>query len=371
MVALLVVLIAFLLVFIIFQASKASDLLGAIRGEEKDEEGGYQLNAILMMVILVVGFAAIGWSVWYYAGRFLPVSASEHGVWIDSMFNVTLFFTGIVFIGTQIVLFWFAYKYRYKKGRKVFYFPHNNTLEAAWTIIPSIVMVYLVVVGLQNWYKIFDEPPADARVIEMTAQQFQWTCRYSGEDNQLGVKDWKWINHEKYADAGNNIGVDYDDPASKDDFFSTEIHMEVNKPVIFKLGSRDVLHSFFLPHFRVKMDCVPGIPTQFSFTPTITTDSMKLIEENPEFEYELACAELCGSSHYRMRMKVVVEEKEDYEKWLKEQKSYYETVVAPAWGIKIEDEVEKVAGEDPESVRDEKSKMVSSIENQNLLNYGN
>jgi len=194
------------------------------------------------------------------------------------------------------------------------------------------------------WFNIFDVTKRDAKnmmVIEATAKQFQWSIRYTGKDGAFGER----IIDKEHIKPENELGINWKDESSRDDFFAKEIYLVKNKPVLVKIGALDVLHSFYLPHFRVKMDCVPGIPTQFYFTPTMTTKEMQdyLSTQtwwqtiHPEtqkprwqtFKYELACAELCGRSHYGMQKDVIVVEQKEYDEWFKEQASYYESVVKP------------------------------------------
>lgn len=315
--------ICLLLVFlIVFQLSRASELLNVLKGKGFNGEDSTNTNAILLMLFMVLGLLGTVWSAWYYSDLFLPVSASEHGVWVDEMFNLTLFFTGIVFIITQILTFYFAYKYRQRKNNKAYFFPHNNKLELLWTAVPAVVLTVLVTLGIENWTKITSPAPETSRIIEVTAQQFNWIVRYPGADNALGQRAFERITAE------NQLGIDWEDKSSHDDVYTTEIHLVVNQPVLFKLGAKDVLHSFYLPHFRVKQDCVPGIPTQFWIRPTITTKEMRQKLNNEDFTYELACAELCGQAHWNMRMEVIVETEEEYNAWLAEQKPIYDSVKA-------------------------------------------
>jgi cytochrome c oxidase subunit 2 len=154
-------------------------------------------------------------------------------------------------------------------------------------------------------------------VIEVVGQQFAWTVRYPGvKDNKLGNCNYKLI------DAVNEFGLDLTDKNSFDDFKSLELHIPKNKEVLIKIRAKDVLHSFYLPHFRVKMDAVPGMPTQFKFTATKTTQEMRDELNNQNFNYELACAELCGKAHFSMRMVVIVEEPKTYEEWKQSQEAW-------------------------------------------------
>lgn len=299
----------FLILIIIYQVSKAADLLGTLKGEERSQDARNNLHATLFLLFLIFGMGAAVWSTFHYAPYFLPEPSSEHGMVLRGMFQRTLWATVPVFFLTHILLFFFAWKYRRDKTKISKYFPDDNRLELAWTLVPAVVLVLLVIDGLVNWNRIMGPAPENSIVIEATGQQFYWTLRYSGEDNELGRKSVRLITAE------NPFGQDWDDPANKDDFMSDDLRLPVGVPVLMKINSMDVLHNFFLPHFRVKMDAVPGIPTQFWLTPTKTTEQMREDLGNPDFNYELACAELCGKAHYNMKKTVIVEELEDFKAW--------------------------------------------------------
>lgn len=311
-------LVAIILVLtILFQIARASDMLSALGGDEGSSDRNNKIQGTLFFLFMILGMVGAFWSAIYYAPLYLPVPSSEHGVWIRTMFQWTLVATVPVFVATHLVLGYFSFKYRGEKGKVGYYYPENHRLEMLWTVIPAVVMVVLVYEGMKNWYKIFEDTPPDTMIVETTGQQFLWTFRYSGADNKLGRKTVALI------DADNKLGQDWSDKHNHDDFIADELHLPLGKEVLVKINSIDVLHSFYLPHFRVKMDAVPGIPTQFKFKPTKTTQQMRDELGDPDFVYELACAELCGQSHFNMRKVVVVEEEEEYNKWLATQKSTY------------------------------------------------
>lgn len=316
--------LALVLVFIIiFQIARASEFLSTLKDEGVVSKDSNRIIPALLLVFMVLFLGGVCISTYYYYPSFLGEASSIHGVQIDYMFNITLFFTGIVFILTHIALFWFAYKYRGKEGAVAHFFPHNNKLEVIWTAVPAVVLTFLVVKGIETWTDITNDPSEDAMVVEITGQQFNWIVRYPGDDAVLGPREFLSISPE------NQLGILWDDPTSHDDFIPTEIHLPVNKEVVFKLGAKDVLHSFYLPHFRVKMDCVPGIPSKFKMTPTKTTAEKREEMKDQGFEdfnYVLTCAELCGSSHWNMVVKVVVETEEEYNAWVAQQTPYYERV---------------------------------------------
>ncbi len=312
-----------LLFIVILQISKASDLIKTLRFGDRQEES-FGNNAIFLSVI---GFGILIFSIvtcFTYADTLLPRSASEQGEWIQWLIDITLVLTAIVFVVTQALLFWFVYKYHYRKGRKAYFFADNNKLEVAWTVVPAIVLTFLIGFGLQKWFKIFSPTPKDAIVIEVIGKQFAWTIRYTGQDKKLGSRDFTLVNGD------NELGINWKDTTSHDDFFADEIVLPVNTPISVNIGALDVIHDFYLPHFRLMMDAVPGIPTHLWFRPIVTTEEMRKIVKDPKFDYVLACNKLCGSGHYNMQKKVRVVSMAEYKKWEREQKSYYSTVVQTA-----------------------------------------
>ena len=315
----LAVLVVVLIFIVIFQIAKASEYVSILKGEKKAREQSNRINGFLLIAFLVLGLIGVYYCNDLLKGKILGESASEQGEGVDTLIYVTLAITGVVFVLTQIALFWFAFKYQEKEGRKAFYFPHNNKLEVIWTVIPAIALTVLVAFGLKHWFQLTSDAPKDAAVVEVTGKQFNWIFRYPGKDGQLGRRDFKNID----PSAGNELGLDWNDPLNKDDFMPTEVHLVVGKPVKFVIGSRDVIHDVGLPHFRMKMDAVPGIPTTLWFTPKFTTKQMKEKTGNPDFTFEISCDQMCGSGHYSMRGVIVVETQEEYDAWVAKQKSTY------------------------------------------------
>ncbi len=345
MIGLIIIASLILLAIIAVQIGKVSELSAKIRGEEEAERKSNKTQAIMGMVFMIGMLIFCVVTAYYYRNWMLGYgpheSASYGGKLIDNLFNITLIFTGIVFVATHILLFWFTYKYQHQEGRKAFFFPHNSTLEYIWTGIPAFVMFVLVIKGLAVWNEVMADvdPDEDYIEIEATGYQFAWNIRYPGEDGVLGTKNYKMI-------TGNNpVGQDWNDVKNLDDFHTgSEFYLPVGKKVRVRITSRDVLHNFYLPHFRVKMDAVPGIPTYFVFTPETTTEEYReRLRNTPEyqmtdpddptmklwesFEFELACAELCGKSHYSMRKILKVVEQEEYDAWLETQNSYYMSTI--------------------------------------------
>ena len=347
MTGLIIVLSVVLLAVVIVQIGKVNELASALRKDDDGEERSNHRQAVWMLIFGVLFFGLAIWSADHYTNWMLGYgpheSASEHGGKLDSLFNVTLMFTGVVFVITHIALFWFTYKYRGRKGQKALFMPHNNTLELVWTGVPAIVMTFLVIKGLVAWNEVMTDIGPDEEVIhiEATGWQFAWNLRYPGPDGELGVKNFKLIKP-----GVNELGQDWTDPRNHDDFMADELVLPVGKKVRVSITARDVLHNFDLPHFRVKMDAVPGIPTYFIFTPSKTTEEYRQQlraypeyqapsdPEDPEseplwkaFNYELACAELCGKGHYSMRRVVRIVSEAEYEQWLSQQKSHYLSAV--------------------------------------------
>ncbi|MBE7651563.1 cytochrome c oxidase subunit II [Tenacibaculum finnmarkense genomovar finnmarkense] len=295
------------------------------------------------------GKIAIGFLIFFYAMMvycliamnviMLPESASIEGEHDDNLFNITFWLIGIVQFGMQFLIFFFTYKYRGKKGKKALFYADSHTLELIWTVIPAVTIVILIGYGLWAWNNIMyvgdDENPI---VIEVYSRQFDWQARYAGADNELGLGNVNFIK------GINSMGVDMSDPKAQDDKKVTEMVLPKGKKVVFKFRSQDVLHSAYMPHFRAQMNCVPGMITQFAFTPKYTTAEMRLSteviaktdginkirkakgEDPYEFDYLLLCNKICGASHYNMQMKITVVEQADYDKWLSEQKTLAQVI---------------------------------------------
>ena len=310
------------LVFIvIFQIAKASEHVSILKGEEVSRKQSNKINGALMIVFMVLGFVGI-----YVCNEYLfdktllaQESASIQGEKVDQMIWITLIVTGIVFVITQILLFWFAFKYQENDNRKAFFFAHSTKLELIWTAIPAITLTVLVIFGLRNWFFFTGEAPKNAMVVEVTGKQFGWIFRYPGKDAVFGKKYYKNIDP-----AVNSVGIVWDDKLAQDDIL-TEQTMYVVKgtPVKLIIGSRDVIHDVGLSHFRLKMDAVPGIPTTMWFTPKFTTAEMKEKTGNPNFAYEISCDQMCGNGHYSMKGIVEVVTQEEYDMWMAKQKAQY------------------------------------------------
>jgi len=291
-----------------------------------------------LMLLFGIGLmVSFFWMLASWSKLMLPKSASEHGNDIDNLFNISMYVIMAMFVVVQPILFYFAWKYRGASNRKATYYEHNNRLEFIWTIVPALLLAVLIIYGMTTWSKTMNpKNEQEPMVIELYAQQFKWTARYAGTDNKLGFANVRLIK-----DA-NVLGVDTLDALSADDKVTTEIHLPVGRPVLFRFRSQDVIHSAYMPHFRAQMNCVPGMTTQFQFTPTVTTAEMRQDaevvgkvkrindirtakgEEAYAYDYILLCNKICGSAHYNMQMNIVVETEAEYQKWLAEQKTIAE-----------------------------------------------
>jgi cytochrome c oxidase subunit 2 len=318
MMSLIIFLGVVLILAILYMIFRVSNLISIAKGPQDERSGtANKVNAALFIVFMVGGLGLFFWySITYFDSYDLPL-ASEHGELTDKLFWITMAISVAAFVIISIVMFVFIYQYQYREGQKAKYYPDNHYLELAWTIIPAIVLALLIFTGLRAWNDITGPASKDAEVVEIIGQQFAWTARYPGiKDGVLGKNNYKLI------DAANEFGLDLKDKNSFDDFKSLELHIPVDKEVLLKIRAKDVLHSVFLPHFRVKMDAVPGMPTQFKFKATLTTEQMREKLGNPNFNYELACAEICGRGHFSMKMIVVVEEAATYENWKTSQEAW-------------------------------------------------
>ncbi|WP_034061152.1 cytochrome c oxidase subunit II [Lacinutrix jangbogonensis] len=325
-----------------------SDLNNQVANDKDNKINGYLMLGFLAFIYIITiwSFVALG------EFPLMSNSASEHGPGVDSLMIISMIVIFIVQTITQFLLHYFAFKYRGEKGKKALFYADNNKLEAIWTIIPVIVLAVLIIQGLFTWTSIMNvNEDNDPLIVELYAQQFNWKARYGGGDNTLGKANVRLID----INRNNTLGVDEADPNAQDDVITTELHLPVGRPVLFKMRSQDVLHSAYMPHFRAQMNCVPGMITQFGFTPSVTTVDMRetpemkekvqninkirvkkskaLMANNEEalepytFDYLLLCNKICGKSHYNMQMKIIVETQEEYDAWIKTQKAFKNSLI--------------------------------------------
>jgi cytochrome c oxidase subunit 2 len=334
MTALLYVILAIVVAVAIWQVASILNLKSAIATEKDNNTQGilFVLFGIFFYGLMIYSFAK-------YSVVLLPESASIEGEQIEMLYVVTMVLILIVQAITQFLLFYFAFKYRGIKGRKATFYADSHKLEMIWTITPAIVLAGLVLYGLSVWQDVMDTSTAEnPLIVELYAKQFQWEARYAGGDNVLGLANVRNIK------GINTMGVDMTDLNAHDDIPVRELHLPKGRKVIFKFRSQDVLHSAYMPHFRAQMNCVPGMVTEFAFTPILTTEEMRVNEktmakveiintirsekgEDPyTFDYLLLCNKICGSSHYNMQMKIIVEEEAEFNSWLNDQKTMVQLI---------------------------------------------
>ena len=309
-------------------------------------------NGQLMFAFLLFIYGITLFSFWKWGDVLLPEAASEHGSEYDNLMWISFAIIFFVQTITQALLHYFAYKFHGKKGQKALFYADNDRLEAIWTIIPVITLAGLILYGLYTWTDIMNvEENEDALVVELYAQQFNWKARYAGSDGVLGDANVRFLQD---FDGRNLVGIDATDPNGLDDVVVQELHLPAGREIIFKMRSQDVLHSAYMPFFRAQMNCVPGMITEFAFTPNKTTSEMRSspeviekvkkinkirVENSKElvangeealepyvFDYLLLCNKICGASHYNMQMKIVVETPEEFEKWMTDQQTFAQVI---------------------------------------------
>ncbi|MFQ6603791.1 cytochrome c oxidase subunit II [Flavobacterium sp. C3NV] len=356
MTSLLVIIVLVLLAVALWQLTKIFDLTqvgsssddSQVASDNDNNIQGYVMFGFLAFIYIFTIYGLLKWG-----NLALHTPASEHGLLVDNLMNITWVLIFVVQFITQGLLYWFSFKNRGHKDKKALFFADSNKLEAIWSIIPSVVLACLILYGLYAWNNImFVDKDEDVIEIELYAQQFKWTARYAGNDNVLGKANVRLI------EGINTLGVDMSDKNSADDIVVSELHIPKGKKVHFKMRSQDVLHSAYMPHFRAQMNCVPGMVTEFAFIPTYTTaeyrelpfmvekvaninklraeKSVELVAKGGTaldpytFDYLLLCNKICGASHYNMQMKVVVDTPEDYKKWLSEKTTLAQDIKAAA-----------------------------------------
>ena len=256
---------------------------------------------IVLLVIITLAFHFL--SPWW----FTPIASNWQS--IDDTINIALWVTGLVFVLVNLFLAYVIFKYRYNRSRRATYQPENKKLETWLTLVTSFGVAAMLIPGLFVWADII-APPKDSRIVEVVGQQWHWMYRFPGEDGRLGKTAVELI------DQRNPFGIDKSDPYGQDDRLikSNELHLPIDQPVKFVLRSKDVLHNFAVPQFRVKMDLVPGITTYVWLTP------------NKLGDFDVLCEELCGIAHFTMRGKVVVETEQAFDVWLDEQATFKQSI---------------------------------------------
>ena len=351
-----VILIFFVLILIaiaiwqvtkIFELSQGQKVYTQVADDSDNNWNGKLMFGFLFFIYGITIFSFLS-----YGDVLLPDAASEHGSEYDNLMWISFAIIFVVQTITQALLHYFSYKYRGKKGKKALFYADNDRLEAIWTIIPVFVLAGLILYGLYTWTDIMTvEENDEALVVELYAQQFNWKARYAGEDGVLGDANVRFLQD---FDGRNLVGIDATDPNGFDDVVVQELHLPLGREVIFKMRSQDVLHSAYMPFFRAQMNCVPGMITEFAFTPNKTTEEMRqdpdiiakvkkinkirtqkskeLIAKGDialdpyEFDFLLLCNKICGASHYNMQMKIIVESPEEYASWMADQQTFAEVI---------------------------------------------
>lgn len=295
-------------------------------------------QAVLLLIALPIFLYGVYWSYVNHGGMAWRDAVTEHGKRIDTMFITTTIICTIVLVLMHILLFTFSYKYRMRLKRKAFFYPHNNAIEKVWTIIPAIVLTILVLFGFFTWRSITNVPEElqkSAIQIEVMGEQFAWTVRYPGRDGEFGPRNYRLTT------PLNPYGIDFNDPSSFDDLLGGEIVIPVNKAVRFHIISKDILHSFYIPDFRVQINAVPGMTTYFQFTPTVTTQEMRDRMDDQEYNFVMLCNKICGSSHFNMQKRVRVVTEEEYQEWLNQQTYFFNEDVQKEFAARNQQEVEE------------------------------
>lgn len=355
------------------------------RREEDITHRDNKANANLMLIFMILSYVGYIYLMLTYGWTGRGESASLEGVETDWLLNVNFVIINVAFFLSNTLLFYFTYKYVRKPGVKAYYYPHNNKLEMLWTVVPAVVLAVIIILGLKIWNEVTGEAKKEAIVVELYSKQYDWTARYAGEDNKLGYFDYKLtIPSNEYglmsaasidsaimmmevgSADGSTLGIKlleeklnnpknifipedrekmeadldrktrllrmlvqmknrYDkkrDALVNNDIIQKDtLYMCVDQQYEFNMRSKDVIHSAFFPHFRQQMNTVPGLTTRMKFTPSITTAEMREKMNNPKFNYVLMCNKICGGSHYKMKMIVVVLDKKQYDVWMNGKKN--------------------------------------------------
>jgi cytochrome c oxidase subunit II len=362
------------------------------RREEEVTNRDNRLNANLMMVFMILFYIGFIYLMLKYGWTGRGDAASAHGVETDWLLDLNFVIITIVFFLTNTLLFYFAYKYVRKPGVKAFYYPHNNKLELLWTVVPAVVLAVIIILGLKTWNDVTADSSKEAIKLELFSKQFDWTARYAGEDNKLGLFDYKATTQEnelallteatldsairlmEYGKAdGSVLGIELlekklndpklifvpeervkmeqdldrktrllrmlvqmrarhdikNDALAYDDIIQKDtLHLCVDREYEMTFRAKDVIHSAYFPHMRAQMNTVPGLVTRLKVTPTVTTKEMRERMNNPKFNYVLMCNKICGGAHYKMKMIVVIDSPAEYKAWMKTKTTFKDQFLA-------------------------------------------
>ena len=333
------------------------------------------LNARMMFGFMIAFFAFFIYLMTAYGWTGRGSAASDEGVEMDWLLNLNFVIIIAVFFLTNFLLFFFTWRYVRKPGVPAFYYPHNNKLEMLWTVVPAVVLAVIIILGLQTWNRLSGPSTPEAEKIELFSKQFDWTARYAGADNTLGLYDYKLtldnnelallttntidsslnnmlngatgirnlqklLNNRDTVFSDSTLNVLRTDLSRKERLYRFMTQMKQNhnpkldasawddiiqKDTLYlckgqeyeiALRAKDVIHSAYFPHFRAQMNAVPGMATRLKFTPNKTTAEMRREKNDEKFNYILMCNKICGGAHYKMKMVVVVLDKSAYKKWM-------------------------------------------------------
>ena len=364
------------------------------RREEDVTNRDNKLNANLLLAFMIFFYAGFIYLMTEYGWTGRGDAASVHGETTDWLLNLNFVIIIAIFFLTNTLLFGFAWKYVRKPGVKAYFYPHDNKLELIWTVVPAIVLAVIIILGLKTWNGITGDSSKEAIRIELFSKQFDWTARYSGEDNVLGKFDYKLTTQEnelalltsatldsaiRYMEFGKadstvlgikllenklnnpkNIFIPEDrmkmetdldrktrllrllyqmkvrhnanlDASAYDDILQKDtLHLLKGKEYEISFRAKDVIHSAYFPHLRAQINTVPGQVTRLKVTPTISTKEMRVRKNNPKFNYVLMCNKICGSAHYKMKMIVVIDTPQQYNAWLKSKTTFRDDYLKPA-----------------------------------------
>lgn len=335
-----------------------------------------RFNATMMLMFMIALYVGFIWLMLRFGWTGRGMAASVHGHELDWLLNLNFVIILAVFFLTNSLLFIFAYKYVRKPGVKAFYYPHNNKLEMLWTVVPACVLAVIIILGLKSWNDVTGDSSPESIKVELFSKQFDWTARYSGADNTLGKFDYKLTtgNNELALLTTNTIDTAINNMEARihslelilnnkdtmlvpenrdllmselsakgrlvrllhqmrgrhdskvdawawDDIIQKDtLYLCKGKEFEFSFRSKDVIHSAYFPHFRAQMNTVPGLTTRFKFIPDMTTEEMRKVKNDPDFNYALLCNKICGGAHYKMKMMVVVLDEKEYMQWMDSKK---------------------------------------------------
>ena len=374
---LIILLVIVLGAIAVAQLVRIYEISGKLRKNEEHEISNRDnnLNGKMMFGFMLALFAFFIYLMVVYGWTGRGSAASDEGVEMDWLLNLNFIIVIAIFFLTNFLLFFFSWRYVRKPGVPAVYYSHNNKLEMIWTIVPAVVLAVIIILGLQTWSHLTGPTSPEAEKIELFSKQFDWTARYAGTDNTLGLYDYKLtqdnnelallttntidsslhnmlngatgirslqklLNNRDTVFSDSTLNVLRTDLSRKERLYRFMSQMKENhnpkldasawddiiqKDTLYlckgqeyeiTLRAKDVIHSAYFPHFRAQMNAVPGMATRMKFTPNKTTTEMRLEKNDEKFNYILMCNKICGGAHYKMKMIVVVLDKSAYKKWM-------------------------------------------------------